>query len=125
MSIQHEKPNKGTEQQIVLKSKGFECKINPKDLKLLDTIARKYSTRIVGEEKNIKTLVCCLVSKALAAVCLAAKSAADSPGLCDIADSPTDTVGTAVDATKFCARFLPISSINWAGRVRVSVIAIL
>ena len=65
MSAQHEKPNKGTEQQIVLKSKGFEGKINPKDLKLLDTIARKYLTRIVGEEKNIKTLVCCLVSKDL------------------------------------------------------------
>ena len=59
--------------------------------------------------------LCCLVSNALAAVCLAAKSAAASPGLCDIADSPTDTVGTAVDATRPLARSSPISCINCGG----------
>jgi len=48
--------------------------------------------------------LCFLVSNSLAACCLAAKSSADSPGLCDIPASPTDTVGTPDCATTCFAK---------------------
>jgi len=65
MEANHEKINNDTKGNFVTPSEESELKINPKDPRLLDTIARKYKVRIVGEEKNIKTLVCCLVSKNL------------------------------------------------------------
>jgi predicted transcriptional regulator len=65
VSHSHEKIPDNTKIEIVPKYDDSTNKINPKDLKLLDTIARRYSSKIVGEPKNIKTLVCCFVSKDL------------------------------------------------------------
>ena len=50
---------------------------------------------------------CCLVVNALAASCLALKSAADSPACCEIPAKPVDTTGTPDCATPCCARSTP------------------
>lgn len=61
----HEKIEDDTKTEIVIKYEDSRNKINPKDPKLLDTIARRYSSKITGEINNIKTLVCAFVSKDL------------------------------------------------------------
>lgn len=61
----HEKVTDTTETGFVSQNQELTNKINPKDPKLLDTIARKYSSKIVGESNNVKTLICCFVSKDL------------------------------------------------------------
>ena len=61
----HEKDTDPTERGFVPQNQELTNKINPKDPKLLDTIARKYSVKIVGESNNLKTLTCCFVSKDL------------------------------------------------------------
>lgn len=65
MSLQHEKPHNNTKTEIVQKTEELTNKIDLKDPKLLDTIARRYERNVVGETKKIKTLVCCLLSKDL------------------------------------------------------------
>jgi hypothetical protein len=63
--LSHEKENDPTKTSFVSQNQKITNKIDPYDLKLLDTIARKYSSKIVGESNNIKTLICCFVSKDL------------------------------------------------------------
>lgn len=63
--ISHEKETDPTETSFVSQNQELTNKINPKDPKLLDAIARKYSSKIVGELNNIKTLICSFVSKDL------------------------------------------------------------
>ena len=53
-----------TKKQIVPNNEVSTPRIDSKDPKLLDTMARQY-TSVVGEIKNIKTLLCCLISKDL------------------------------------------------------------
>jgi len=64
MTPSHNNSGHVTESGIVPQNRDFVPKIDPKDPKLLDTIAQRYAS-IVGEKKNIKTLICCLVSKDL------------------------------------------------------------
>ncbi len=54
-----------TKNEIVGGNLPLKNKISPKDPNLLDTIARRYRKKIVGEDKKVKTLVCCLLSKDL------------------------------------------------------------
>src|SRR2546426_12310777 len=61
----HEKMADHTNYDLVSNKNDVLNKIDPKDPKLLDTIARKYASKITGEVKNIKTLGCVFVSKDL------------------------------------------------------------
>jgi len=64
MSPSHNKTGHDTISQIVPSLEKSTPKIDSKDPKLLDTIASRYAS-IVGESKNVKTLLCCLISKDL------------------------------------------------------------
>jgi len=64
MSQRHENKGSDTRSAFVPQNEKFVPKIDSKDPKLLDTMARRY-TSIVGELDNVKTLLCCLISKDL------------------------------------------------------------
>lgn len=64
MSLPQLKDNP-TKNQIVEEKPVSRNRIDSKDPKLLDTIARRYGNKVVGENNKIKTLVCCLISKDL------------------------------------------------------------
>jgi len=64
LNSQHNKTGDSTESGIVSSFRKSTPKLDSKDVKLLDTIAQRY-TSVVGEKKNIKTLLCCLISKDL------------------------------------------------------------
>ena len=64
MSSSHNKTGHDTISEIVPSLAKSTPKIDSKDAKLLDTMAQRY-TSVVGEQKNIKTLLCCLISKDL------------------------------------------------------------
>jgi len=46
-------------------NQGFFSKLDPKDPRILDTIARQYGNKIMGLQNETKTLICCLLSKNL------------------------------------------------------------
>jgi len=64
MNPSHNKTGHDTISEIVPSFEKSTPKIDSKDPKLLDTMAQRY-TSVVGEQKNIKTLLCCLISKDL------------------------------------------------------------
>ena len=68
---------------------------------------------------------CCLVVKSWAALCLAAKSAADSPACCEIPAIPVDTTGTPDCAVTCFAKSCPKSWTNCAGTFCTVWIAII
>ena len=64
-SDQHEKNEQDKISHSVSNNENFVPKLDSKDPKLLDTIARRYASKVVGESNKIKTLFCCLISKDL------------------------------------------------------------
>ena len=102
----HEKIGDNTKTENVTKCEDSMNKINPKDPKLLDTIARRF-TNIAGEDKNIKTLICCLVSKdlpkqyRLSIIIQNPSSTGKSYLLNNVLNPFRDELGTVIDYTDF------------------------
>jgi len=63
--LNHEKIVNDTKTDFTEESTNYVPKIDINDQNLLDTITRQYETKIVGEEKNIKTVLCSILSRDL------------------------------------------------------------
>src|SRR3989337_1216125 len=118
----HEKIGDNTKTENVTKCEDSMNKINPKDPKLLDTIARRF-TNIAGEDKNIKTLICCLVSKdlpkqyRLSIIIQNPSSTGKSYLLNNVLNPFRDELGTVIDYTDFTEAHFKRSHSNVNGKI--------
>jgi len=118
----HEKISSTTKSDFVLNSENSIRKINLNDTNLLNTIARRYDSKIVGEEKNIKTALCSIISRDLpkeyrsSLIILNQSSTGKSYFLNNVLE-PFRNTGDIIDFTDFTEAYFKRSQDNVNGKI--------
>lgn len=98
----------------------FQCKYDPKDHGILSRIAEAYRSKVVGEENNLKFLICACISKDLPrqyrlSVIITSQS---SSGKSNLVNSVLEPFKDDVfDFTDYTPAFLQRQNINMDGKI--------